>query len=68
MRALHNPVPVLVVSGMPKVYDVDVEAEALRNGAFLTKLWPAPLRPTGRASLASELENRARSSTRLKAK
>jgi DNA-binding NtrC family response regulator len=31
MRALHNPVPVLVVSGSPKA---DVEAEALSNGAF----------------------------------
>ncbi len=25
MRALHNPVPVLVVSGMPNVDNVDVE-------------------------------------------
>ena len=31
MRALHNPVPVLIVSGSPRA---DVEAEALSNGAF----------------------------------
>ncbi len=35
MRALHNPVPVLVVSAR-----ADVEAEALRNGAFAFILKP----------------------------
>ena len=43
MCALHNPVPVLVVSGMPNVDNVDVEAEALSNGAFAFILKPVIL-------------------------
>ena len=41
MRALHSPVPVLVVSGSP---NADVEAEVLSNGAFAFIPKPVNLR------------------------
>jgi len=54
IHALHNPVPVLVVSGSPRA---DVEAEALNNGAFAFIRWPFDVRELDRlVALALEAE------------